>query len=226
MLELAFVMTQRQNLFFVEIVEALRHELTQMGIQSTVSTNGFPAPAPERVYVIVPPHEYVALGGRLPAEPLLNRTIFICAEQPGSSHFAENIDLAPRAGAVFDISRWSIREFARQGISVEHFQLGYSPLWDHFERDREATSTCSSWAATATVAPTISPATRTPCGAGAHTSRSATTRRRTGLRRLGSWPATTSGICSGGHASSSTSIRAPRLTSSGIASFRESPTGA
>jgi hypothetical protein len=137
MLELAFVMAQRQNLFFVEIVDALRHELSLLGIQSTVSTDGFPSPAPERVYVIVPPHEYLALGGELPGQQLLDRTIFICGEQPGSSHFEENIELAPLAGAVFDFSRWSVREFALHGISVEHFQLGYSPLWDHFDSARE-----------------------------------------------------------------------------------------
>jgi hypothetical protein len=137
MLELAFVMAQRQNLFFVEIVEALRHELSQLGIQSTLSTDGFPPPDLERVYVIVPPHEYIALGGELPAQPLLDRTIFICGEQPSSSHFEENIDLAPLAGAVFDFSGWSIREFAGRGISVERFQLGYSPLWDHYDPERE-----------------------------------------------------------------------------------------
>ena len=137
MLELTFVMAQRQNLFFVEMVEALRHELSQLGVSSTVTTADFPPPAPERVYVIVPPHEFVALGGRLPGKSLRDRTIFVCGEQPGSSHFQENIELAPLAGAVFDFSRWSIREFARQGISAEHFQVGYSALWDHFDPTRE-----------------------------------------------------------------------------------------
>lgn len=137
MLELAFVMAPHQNLFFVEVADALRHELSELGIRSTVRTDGFPPPVPERVYVVVPPHEYVALGGELPGNELLERTIFICAEQPGSSHFEENVQLAPLAGAVFDLSRWSIRELANHGISAEHFQLGYSPLWDHFDRDRE-----------------------------------------------------------------------------------------
>jgi hypothetical protein len=137
MLELAFVMARHQNLFFVEIVEALQHELTQLGVRSSISTDGFPPLEPERVYVVIPPHEYVALGGELPSREFLDRTIFICSEQPGSSHFEENIELAPLAGAVFDFSRWSFREFAGRGIPVEHFQLGYSPLWDHYDPDRE-----------------------------------------------------------------------------------------
>ena len=135
--ELAFVMARHQNLFFVEVVEALRHELSQLGVRSRVSADGFPEAAPELVYVVIPPHEYVALGGRLPSKPFLDRTIFICGEQPGSSHFEKNIELAPLAGAVFDLSRWSIREFAQHGVSAEHFQLGYSPVWDHFEPGRE-----------------------------------------------------------------------------------------
>lgn len=130
-------MARHQNLFFVEIVEALRHELSELGIESSVSADGFPAPEPDRVYVVIPPHEYLALGGELPSREFLDRTIFICGEQPGSSHFEENIGLAPKAGAVFDFSRWSIREFARHGTSVEHFQLGYSPLWDDFDPERE-----------------------------------------------------------------------------------------
>jgi hypothetical protein len=137
MLELAFVMARHQNLFFVEIVEALRHELSQLGVRSSVSTEGFPRAVEDRVFVVVPPHEYIALGGELPTRELLDRTIFVCGEQPGSSHFEENIELAPLAGAVFDFSRWSIREFNQRGVAAEHFQLGYSPLWDHFEPGRE-----------------------------------------------------------------------------------------
>lgn len=135
--ELAFVMAPHQNLFFVEIVEALRHELSELGVKSTVSTDGFPPPALERVYLVIPPHEYIALGGELPGQDLLDRTIFVCGEQPGSSHFKENIELAPRAGALFDFSRSSVREFEHNGIAAEHFQLGYSRLWDHFDPDRD-----------------------------------------------------------------------------------------
>jgi hypothetical protein len=135
--EIAFVMAPRQNLFFVEIVEALRHELTQLGVRSRVCDDGFPPAAEELAYVVIPPHEYVALGGQLPSRQFLDRTVFVCAEQPGTSHFDENIELAPVAGAVFDFSRWSIRQFAQHGIAAEHFQLGYSPLWDHLDPSLE-----------------------------------------------------------------------------------------
>jgi hypothetical protein len=136
-LELVFVMAQRQSLFLVEIVEALRHELSGLGVSSTVSTAGFPAPAPERVYLITSPHEYIALGGELPNRQLLNRTILVCDGSPDGSLYEKDLEVAPLAGAVFHVSRWSIREFAGQGISSEYIQLGYSSLWDHFDAKRD-----------------------------------------------------------------------------------------
>jgi hypothetical protein len=136
-LELSFVMASEQNLFFVEIVEAIRHELDQMGIRSSVSTDGFPAPREDLVYVLVPPHEFFALHPEFePPERLLRRSVFICGEQPGTSHFEENVELASMGGALFDFSRWSVKEYARRGIAAEHFQLGYSPLWDHTDLAR------------------------------------------------------------------------------------------
>jgi hypothetical protein len=137
MLELSFVMASEQNLFFVEIVDAIRHELDQMGIRSSVSADGFPDPREDLVYVLVPPHEFFALHpGLEPPERLLRRSVFICGEQPGTSHFEENVALASMGGALFDFSRWSVREYARRGIPAEHFQLGHSPLWDHTDPTR------------------------------------------------------------------------------------------
>ena len=137
MLELSFVMASEQNLFFVEVVEAIRHELEAMGVRSSVSTDGFPEPSDDLVYVLVPPHEFFALHPELePPERLLRRSVFVCGEQPGTSHFEENVKVASMCGALFDFSRWSVREYVRRGIPAEHFQLGYSPLWDHGDRAR------------------------------------------------------------------------------------------
>lgn len=129
--ELAFVMARRQNHFFVELVEALRDELTGLGVSSQVYLDGFPQPRPGLVYALVPPHEYFALERLGPPSPsLLARTIFICAEQPGSDWFEKNARLVRDAGAVFDISRRSVREWGRRGVGAEHFPLGYTPRWD------------------------------------------------------------------------------------------------
>ncbi|HEV7769293.1 MAG TPA: glycosyltransferase family 2 protein [Solirubrobacterales bacterium] len=139
MTELAFVLARDQNWFFVELVAALREELERQGVPSSVSTEGFPEPRDDRVYVVVPPHEFVALEGpgALPSDKLLARTIFISAEQPGTVHFDDNAKLAKRAGATFDISPWGTELLRDAGIPAQQMQVGYTPRWDHFDPERE-----------------------------------------------------------------------------------------
>lgn len=140
MTELAFVLAPRQNHFFVELVNALHHEVTAAGTAASVHVGNFPRPRPDLVYVLVPPHEYFTLmyGRQGPPPEALARTIFICAEQPETSFFEHNLELAPRAGAIFDINRSAVRAFAWQGIAAEHLQVGWTPAWDHLsERERD-----------------------------------------------------------------------------------------
>ncbi len=130
MLEITFVLGRRQNLFFSELVQVIRDELSALGVRSSVSLDGFPAVQPGRVYVLVPPHEWVALhGGTQPPPDLMARTLVICAEQPGTSYFEGNQPVAEAAGAVFDISPMSVVEWHRRGIAAERFTLGHTARW-------------------------------------------------------------------------------------------------
>jgi GT2 family glycosyltransferase len=136
--ELAFVLARRQNHFFVEIVEAIRDELEQLGIASSVHRDGFPPERDDLVYVLVPPHEWFALDAwrGVPTTSQLARTAFICAEQPETAFFVDDVALAPLAGAVLDVSEIAIREFQRAGVSdVRHFPLGWTRLWSHVPTD-------------------------------------------------------------------------------------------
>jgi hypothetical protein len=137
--ELAFVLAPRQNLFFLELVTALRDELRQLGVDSSVHRGAFPDPEPGRVFAVVPPHEYFTLmHGRVgPPPEVTDRTIYICAEQPGTEFFEWNVEYARAAGAVFDINRFAVRALQAEGIAAEHLQLGWTPAWDHFDRERE-----------------------------------------------------------------------------------------
>lgn len=133
-MELAFVLAERQNSFFVEIVDAFRDELEQLGVQSSLHWGEFPELTDDRVYVLVPPHEWWALQGhRTPPTPeQLSRTVFVCAEQPGTSFFADDVELAPLAGGVLDVNRKSVAEFARLGVKgVRHSPLGWTRTWSH-----------------------------------------------------------------------------------------------
>lgn len=133
MSEIVFVLAPGQNAFFVELADALRSELESLGVESSIAVGDFPELHEGRVYVLVPPHEYAELqGGRLPWR-LLNRTIFICAEQPGTPWFDTNLRLTHLGGAIFDVNRASVRRLRRLGIAADHLPLGYTPAWDHFD---------------------------------------------------------------------------------------------
>ena len=137
--ELAFVLAPRQNLFFEELVAALRTEAA-LGAHTSLHVGNFPPPRPDLVYVLVPPHEYFTLlqGRHGPFPEVFRRTIFVCGEQPNTPFFDHNLHLAPMAGAVFDINRSTLRAFASHGVVAEHLQLGWTQEWDHLregERD-------------------------------------------------------------------------------------------
>ena len=134
MTRLTFVLAPGQNHFFVELAEALCDELRRLGAEAETVTGGFPPLEPGRAYALIPPHEYFVLEGyRTPPSPeQLRRTVFITAEQPETVHFRQNVAVADRAGALFDISARAVRAYRRQGVRANHLQLGYTPSWDHF----------------------------------------------------------------------------------------------
>ena len=138
MAEIAFVLAPGQNAFFRELAEALRAELERLGVGATIAEGDFPKPRKGLVYVLLPPHEYAELRqGDLPAE-LLGRTIFVCAEQPGTPWFGSNLGLTRLGGAIFDVNPASVRRMRELGIEAEHLPLGYTRLWDRFDAARRA----------------------------------------------------------------------------------------
>ena len=135
--EIEFVLAPRQNAFFAELATTLRDELRALGVAARVSPNGFSPARPNLVHVLIPPHEYVGLsGGELPSE-LLRRTIFVCAEPPGSAWFEGDVRLAGHAGAIFDINAAAVEHFRALGIAAEYLPLGYTAGWDRFDPDAE-----------------------------------------------------------------------------------------
>jgi hypothetical protein len=138
MLEVAFVMAPRQNLFFVELQRALADELERQGLRATLHEGAFPSPRKGLVYALMPPHEYFTLmDGRIgPPPDVWARTICIGAEQPTTEFFDRNLDYAHKAGAMFDINRLAVRAYAEHGVQARHLQLGWTPMWDHMPERR------------------------------------------------------------------------------------------
>jgi len=131
-MRIRFVLAYRQNHFFGELVEALCDELDQLGVPNDTVRGAYLKPIEGDVFVLVPPHEFYELtpAEHHPSPELLQRTIFLCAEQPGSWFFERNVELARQdVGAVFDISRSAVRDFRRVGIKAEGFQLGWTRSW-------------------------------------------------------------------------------------------------
>lgn len=128
--ELVFALPAGANVFFVELAEALCYELDRLGASARVALGELPEPSPERVQVLLPPHEFVVLTGFRPTPSVLRRCILISAEQPTSTFFDGNVKLARSAGAVFDINARAVRAYRGNGIDATHIQLGYTELWD------------------------------------------------------------------------------------------------
>ena len=166
--EIVFGLAPRQNHFFVEIVDALRLELGDLGVETSICDDGVPAPDPDRVVVLVPPHEWFALTppDRHPAPPELERAIFLCAEQPGTWFFDEDVRLAHLHGAaVLDVNPSGVAAFREEGIWAEHAPLGWTRAWAcaaGASSTASATSTSCTSASGAGAAPRSSPA-APPC---------------------------------------------------------------
>lgn len=132
MLEIAFVLAPRQNLFFAELQRALAAEIERHGARASLHVGAYPPPREGLVYAIMPPHEYFTLmDGRVgPPVEVHERTIFISAEQPDTPFFSANLHFAQFPGALFDINRLAVRAYAERGIEAHHLQLGYTEAWD------------------------------------------------------------------------------------------------
>ncbi len=129
---ITFLIARSQNLFFRELAEALCDELGDLGAPASIAEAPGSDDDPDRVYALLPPHEYVKLARRPLPRRILGRTIFICAEQPESYWFEVNARLAPMAGAFFDINPTAVGSFRERGVVAEHLPLGYTRRWDRF----------------------------------------------------------------------------------------------
>jgi hypothetical protein len=130
--QIAVVLAEGQNAFFVELAHALVDALIAGGTAASVVVGEMPPLANGLVPLVLPPHEVAQLGGREAlADPQLRaRSIAVCAEQPGSSWFADDVALLHDFGAVFDLSGPSVAALTRLGIPARRLHLGHVPAWD------------------------------------------------------------------------------------------------
>ncbi|GAB3503597.1 glycosyltransferase family protein [Amycolatopsis cihanbeyliensis] len=134
--EICFVAGRGGSVFMDEILDVVADAVRRVGGRTRTAIGRFPEPGPDTVYLVVP-HEYfiVTPQAELPGPELLARTIGFCVEHPGTLSFERTAQWVPRLACGVDINLDSTAELRRRGNPVEHFQLGYSPLWDHWGGD-------------------------------------------------------------------------------------------
>jgi hypothetical protein len=138
-LDLCLVSASGGSAFMAELLEVVADAVRTAGGRARTHTGAFPPPNPDTVYVVVP-HEYfvVTPDAGFPTAALCRRTIGFNVEHPGTATFERVAGLVGCLGAVVDINLNSAAELRHRGIAVEHFQLGYSPLWDMWGGDPDS----------------------------------------------------------------------------------------
>jgi hypothetical protein len=130
---IVFVQSPYQNAFFGELTGALAAGLASTGVAVITTTE------PDRhdvgaddVFVLMPPHEYVALEGPDLVDDAMvaARTIGISAEQPHQGFFERNAAIGARLGAVLDFSPLAVEAYRAAGVAAAHLPFGYVPEWD------------------------------------------------------------------------------------------------
>lgn len=134
-----FVSASRQNVFFGELLDALADALATHGVAVEHAVDHFPPLRDELVYVFVP-HELLPLlmPDAHPSEPQLRRSVTVCTEQPGNQWFEETVRIARRSARSVDINRLGAAELKRLGVDARFLQLGYTPQWDRWGGDEDA----------------------------------------------------------------------------------------
>lgn len=139
MTELCFVSAEGGSAFMEELLEVVADAVRTAGGKARTAIGRFPEAGNDTVYVVVP-HEYFVTvpDADFPTAAQCRRTIGFCVEHPGTATFERNAELLSILGGAVDINTDSTAELRRRGIAVEHFQLGYSPLWDLWGGDLDS----------------------------------------------------------------------------------------
>lgn len=113
------------NFFFTEIRDFLAQAWRRVGLEVRVGDErSAPADLP-RPHVIVAPHEFFALDGRLPAWDPITDAVLVNTEQPQTSWFARGFERLLASPLILDLN-WQTTALLRAlGANAHFLPLGY-----------------------------------------------------------------------------------------------------
>lgn len=116
----------------IELAHSIRHALVAGGVDVELIEETLPTATPDRVAVVIAPHEVPSAFEMEPRElqRRLARTILVSTARPSSAGWRRSLPLAHLAGAVLDISDAGVTAYASVGIQARRLRLGYDPTID------------------------------------------------------------------------------------------------
>jgi hypothetical protein len=128
--------SDRGNIFMAEIAGLLAAGLADLGYETVFPATGLPEKGPNRINLVVAPHEFYPLQRGRDERALLTAaaaSVAVGVEQPGTHWFQLGTRYAGMGPTVLDISQSAVERLVGRGYDAHHLQLGYHPSWDRWE---------------------------------------------------------------------------------------------
>ncbi|HVA73435.1 MAG TPA: glycosyltransferase [Acidimicrobiales bacterium] len=116
-----------------EIAAVVAAAISDLGYETVYPAAGLPEDGPNRVNLVVAPHEFFPLQLNHTKDELqraAEASVVLGVEQPGTSWFELGYHFASVSRQIVDISPYAVAELQRRGYSATHLQFGYHRSWD------------------------------------------------------------------------------------------------
>jgi hypothetical protein len=127
--------SSRGNIFMTEVAGLIAAALSDLGYPTVFPAQGLPEQGPDRINLVVAPHEFFTLQlgyGEKELMEAAQASVCVGVEQPGTHWFELGTRYASAGSIVLDISTYAVDELKSRGLDAHHLQLGYHPSWDRW----------------------------------------------------------------------------------------------
>ena len=135
---LAFVIGASEDGDEDDVLRLVAHEVALLGARPTVVHDAPADTIDDTVYVFSPRLRRSDAASLHPARRQLSRSIAVCSAPVDRDH-SGSTRLAAAAGHSFHLQPDDVDRLRAIGVEAEHFRVGYSAYWDHWQRDESET---------------------------------------------------------------------------------------